>query len=204
MKLEEALTLLIRNKGINSLKSTIGMNILNDFNAFKEFPAAKNILKNIVSEGYFEKVCFFINNNLPLDVIETKYSNELYNLYGFRRDIVDYVLKSLVQSIKSLNPPGDIIYGSLGDWFKDFGIISKPDIRIASVCYDNTDIQIRYIKLPFAIKGFNFMTISKAAYAQTITNPDFLKTGEVAFDPEYGWKVQLPSQSNKDELDFNW
>lgn len=100
MKLKDAIQSLIETKGLNILKAPMSLNILSDYNAFSDYPSSKNVLKNIISEGYLDKIAFFYDNNLPIseDTAQT-YLSDLYNKLGFRKDISAYVLNALFESL---------------------------------------------------------------------------------------------------------
>lgn len=99
MTLSEAISTLIKAKGLTILSSPMALNILDDYKAFNEFPSSKNILKNLVSEGYLEKIAFFYDNQLPIGNTPYTYMNELHSKLGFRMDGVCYVLNALLEAL---------------------------------------------------------------------------------------------------------
>lgn len=99
MTLKDALKTLIDAKGLNVLKSPVSLNILSDFNAFEEQPASKNILKNIISEGYLDKIAFFYDNGIAVGDAPVTYVGELYNKLGFRGDVSAYVLNAILEAL---------------------------------------------------------------------------------------------------------
>lgn len=99
MTLKDAIKTLIDAKGLDVLKTPMSLNILSDFNAFEEYPASKNILKNIISEGYLDKIAFFYDNGIPIGDAPTAYAGELYHKLGFRSDVSTYVLNAIIEAL---------------------------------------------------------------------------------------------------------
>ncbi len=99
MALKEAIKSLIEAKGLDILKSPMSLNILSDYNAFSEYPSSKNILRNIISEGYLDKLSFFYKNQLPIGDAPRAYVMELYQKLGFRKDVSLYVINSLISAL---------------------------------------------------------------------------------------------------------
>lgn len=99
MNLSQAIRSLVEAKGINILKSPLSINILSDYNAFNEYPSSKNILKNIISEGYLDKIVFFYDNGIPIGDAPLTYASELYHQMGFRADISNYVLNAILEAL---------------------------------------------------------------------------------------------------------
>lgn len=99
MNLSQAIKSLVEAKGLSILTSPMVLNILSDYNAFNEYPSSKNILKNVISEGYLEKIAFFYDNQLPLGDAPQTYFSELYMKLGFRQDVSAYVLNSLLEAL---------------------------------------------------------------------------------------------------------
>lgn len=99
MTLKEALQCLVDTKGLNILSSPIVLNILSDYKAFDEYPCSKNILKNVISEGYLDKIAFIYENQLPFGDAFKNYLNELHDKLGLRKDISCYVLNSILGAL---------------------------------------------------------------------------------------------------------
>lgn len=99
MTLKEALRHLIESKGLKILSSPIVLNILSDYKAFDEYPCSKNILKNVISEGYLEKIAFIHDNQLPFGVVLKNYLTELHDKLGLRKDVSCYVLNSIMEAL---------------------------------------------------------------------------------------------------------
>ena len=56
MKLHESLRVVLNQMGYQTLSSGVLINALGDFRAFLEVPSAKHVLKDIINEGYAEKI----------------------------------------------------------------------------------------------------------------------------------------------------
>lgn len=96
MKLQEAIKSIIELKSTSILNNVLVLNILSDYNAFEEISSSKNVLKNVISEGYMEKILFAHDNQLDLQGSSQTYINELYEKYGFRKDSSVYVINSIL------------------------------------------------------------------------------------------------------------
>lgn len=96
MKLQEAIKMVIALKSTNILNNVLVINILNDYNAFEDITSSKNVFKNIISEGYMEKILFAHDNQLDIPNSCQKFLHELYDKYGFRLDTSTYVMNSIL------------------------------------------------------------------------------------------------------------
>ena len=96
MKLQEAIKSVIVLKNNNILNNVLVLNILNDYNAFEDMMSSKNVFKNIITEGYMEKLLFAHDNQLDIQNLSQKYLYELYDKYGFRLDTATYVINSIL------------------------------------------------------------------------------------------------------------
>lgn len=93
------------------------INILLDFDAFKELPATKNILKEMFAEGYCLKVCelgkkkrsfFSFSSSNTFEKPEgdswkikvASFEESLYKQKGFQRDYINYVFDSLLYGLQ--------------------------------------------------------------------------------------------------------
>ena len=99
MNLSQAIKSLVEAKGLSILTSPMSLNILSNYNAFSEYPSSKNILKNVINEGYLEKIAFFYDNQLPLGDAPQNYLSEMYMKLGFRQDVSAFVLNSILDAL---------------------------------------------------------------------------------------------------------
>lgn len=104
MNLSNAIKSLVEAKGLSILISPMALNILNDYNAFNEYPSSKNILRNIIDEGYLKKIAFFYDNQLPLGDAPHTYLSDMYMKLGFRQDVSAFVLNSIFDALGYGNP----------------------------------------------------------------------------------------------------
>ena len=93
---------------------------------------------------------------------------------------------------------------NLKTWFQKHGFTGKPDIRKSESCYEDSDVNSGYIRLPEEVRGFNFMTISQKGLAKALEDKKNLAKLDVVFDEEYGWKAQLPDSTESYEIEFDW
>ena len=80
----------------------------------------------------------------------------------------------------------------------------KPDLRKSNSCYEDSEEHIQYARLSNSVEGFNFVTLSKNIVEATKKDKSALAKAEVVYDPDYGWKAQMPDTTEKSDLDFEW
>ena len=91
------------------------------------------------------------------------------------------------------------------EFFQENGLQGKPDIRVSNKeCYQGSDEHVQYIRLPKAVKSFNFMVISRNALKKCKEDPKVLKNLETSYDETYGWHAQVSDSSAKSDLNFEW
>ena len=88
MKLQEAIKSVIVLKNNNILNNVLVLNILNDYNAFEDMMSSKNVFKNIITEGYMEKLLFAHDNQLDIQNLSQKYLYELLFLHQLMFDLL--------------------------------------------------------------------------------------------------------------------
>ena len=90
-------------------------------------------------------------------------------------------------------------------WFSEVAKeTGKPDLRKSASCYENSEEQIVYARLSNSVSGFNFITLSKNIVEATKHEKSALAKPDVVFDPDYGWKAQMPDTTQKSDLEFEW
>lgn len=94
MELYKALKTVIDLQGPDILKDQRLINILSDFKAYEEAPAAKFILKSMINEGLIAKLQIEYSSS---DITTLISSNRisLSDNYGFKENIADYVVRCL-------------------------------------------------------------------------------------------------------------
>ena len=97
--LPDAIRYVVDKWGCDYLKSRSFLNVLNDFQAFKEIPAAKYIIQNMQANGYVDKLVLVNNWEIESKSIIIKYANE----FGAKENLVAYVVRSLGYGLKKIN-----------------------------------------------------------------------------------------------------
>ena len=109
MKLNEAIKSLVDERGTGVIKSSLFINILNDLGAFQDTIAYKNVLRILISEGYFDKIEFYSNSE-PEKRLSclTGNINEVERLYGIKNHIAKSVIMSLAYGIGMIDTMPEI------------------------------------------------------------------------------------------------
>ena len=94
--LPEAFRYVVNKWGADYLNERSLLNILNDFQVFKDIPAAKHILINMQANGYIEKIIQSTNWCLDSKNLAAKYSN----VFGAKEEIVAYLVQSIGYGLK--------------------------------------------------------------------------------------------------------
>jgi len=97
--LPEAIKFIVDKWGNNYLTNKSFINVLNDFHALKDIPAAKHILQTMLSEGYIDKL--LNSSNWELD--SSAYTLQFVKDYGTRNDIVSFIVQSLGYGLSRIN-----------------------------------------------------------------------------------------------------
>lgn len=84
MELHKALRHVIKAEGQDIIKELRLVNILDDFNAYTDLPAAKYILRAIISDGYMDKYLSIGRLNNQMEMLSQKISNNT----GFNHETV--------------------------------------------------------------------------------------------------------------------
>lgn len=104
LKLHEAIKRIIDSDGANALLNAKIVNILSDFQAYKDEPSAKFILRIFISEGYAQKFLSIGKWNSKCQILINKFVAET----GFQSNIADMVIQSIACAL---------------DWKKDVKIV---------------------------------------------------------------------------------
>ena len=92
MELYKALKTVVDLQGSEILKDQRLINVLSDFKAYEETPAAKFLLKSMISEGLMAKLMVDYSSSNDISTVIATNKTSLSDTYGFKDDIVDYVL----------------------------------------------------------------------------------------------------------------
>ena len=87
----EAIHFVVVNRGGDYLQSRGFINILSDYQVFKDFPAAKHIILNMQANGFIGKILQVSNWGIESKAIAAKYSTE----FGAKEDIVLYLVQCI-------------------------------------------------------------------------------------------------------------
>lgn len=91
LKLHEAIKRIVDCDGIEALKNVTIVNLLSDFQAYKDIPAAKFVLRMFISEGYVQKLLAVGTWNNQCQMLANKFVAET----GFQNNIADFVIQSV-------------------------------------------------------------------------------------------------------------
>ncbi len=103
MELYYAIKSVIDLQGRDSLKNVNVINILGDFKAYEEFPASRNLIKNMVNEGLMEKMLIEFSGSSNIRQFLTTYKSALSDTLGFNTSLADYVINCLAYALGWIN-----------------------------------------------------------------------------------------------------
>lgn len=173
MKLQDAISSIIELKSTSILNNVLVLNILSDYNAFDEVPSSKNVLKNVISEGYMEKILFAHDNQLDLLCSSQTYINELYEKYGFRKDSSVYVVNSILIGLG---------YNHINDYKteEEFLIEPKQNTTIVPKTKTGNHILFRGIEIDGTVSNI-CSELEKLGYSA----PIFLESGSAVVEGDF-------------------
>lgn len=93
MNIEESIIYALNNFGKNIIVENRLVNILADLNVFKEEPACKKVLTEIINNGTNRSL--FLKPQVASDLEIRQTVITINKLYGFQQDIIEYVLLSI-------------------------------------------------------------------------------------------------------------
>lgn len=192
MKLHEALRVVLNQMGYQTLSSGVLINALGDFRAFLEVPSAKHVLKDIINEGYAEKIekiyqaggdWQFPCQNLVYDFMQK---------HAYKDDLVSYVFSCVSYGVGWVDDVVDFTHASSNVQFvPPTNPANKPTTlhsnRIEVVFDYNQHINfaIQQNTVAFA-KGLSIKNVSATPLSnlkvQLVAEPDFAAPWEVAID----------------------
>lgn len=192
MKLHESLRVVLNQMGYQTLSSGVLINALGDFRAFLEVPSAKHVLKDIINEGYAEKIekihqaggdWQFSYQNLVYDFMQK---------HAYKDDLVSYVFSCISYGVGWVDDVVDFTPASSNVQFvPPADPANKPTTlhsnRIEVVFdYDqHVNFAIQQNAVAFArelsIKNVSATPLSNLK-VQLIAEPEFAAPWEVAID----------------------
>ena len=98
-KLPESIKDIIQLHGTDVVRDSRLSNILNDVISFDDLPAAKVVLHTILKDGYGRMILEMDNLTSVNKLKIRSYSSEIANKYGYKQEIVDYLLFSIVYGL---------------------------------------------------------------------------------------------------------
>ena len=99
MELHKAVKEIVASKGADMICNPQIINYLLDYQAFKEKPATKLILRAIIDSGYAESILALVSNSVGWETKYKLYQQEFINSYGYNEDLVTYVFDSIAYGI---------------------------------------------------------------------------------------------------------
>lgn len=99
MKLYESIKEIVKNRGIEVIKDSSLLNILNDYHAFEDRPAAKLVLRDIINGGYSEKILRLNKEKAAWEVKIKSFEHDFVDSCGYKEELVLYVFQSLSYGI---------------------------------------------------------------------------------------------------------
>lgn len=99
MNLEKAIITAVEGFGREIVCETRLANILSDMNAFVEQPACKRILREIINSGISKKICSQPSTEMA-KVYISQVVHDMSKSHGFREDLMEYVLYSILNATK--------------------------------------------------------------------------------------------------------
>lgn len=99
MNLHKALKEILALKGVEIIINAQVINYLLDYNAFKEVPATKLILRDIISFGFAEKLLLLNPSNTDWLICFSKYQQEFIDICGYQEGLTNYVFESIAYAL---------------------------------------------------------------------------------------------------------
>lgn len=90
---------IIKTHGQGVVKDIRLSSILNDVASFDEVPAAKIVLRVLLKGGYGSRLLELENSTREWQLRVTAFASEISSKYGYQKDIVDYLLASIVYGL---------------------------------------------------------------------------------------------------------
>ena len=112
MKFHEALRKAVRQFGINVLQEHRLMSVLADYKAFDDYPAVKEVMKAVFSEGIGKELCRLASDGSDAECL--RYADDmkesLVRNSSFREEFAEYAAESLLFALglqSSASEPSD-------------------------------------------------------------------------------------------------
>lgn len=99
MELHKAIKQVVDLKGYEIITNAQIINYLLDYQAFKEKPATKLILRDVINSGYAEEILSLGSNNAGWQISFMKYERDFIDSCGYKDDLVKYVFEAIAYGI---------------------------------------------------------------------------------------------------------
>ena len=99
MELHKAIKEIVGLKGLSIINDTQIINFLLDYQAFKEKPATKLILRDIINSGYAEEILSLNSQDASWILTFMKFKRDFIESCGYKEELVDYVFEAIVYGI---------------------------------------------------------------------------------------------------------
>lgn len=99
MELHKAIKQIIDLKGHEIITNAQIINYLLDYQAFKEKPATKLILRDVINSGYAEEILSLDSNNASWQIAFMKYERDFIDSCGYKDYLVKYVFEAIAYGI---------------------------------------------------------------------------------------------------------
>lgn len=99
MELHKAIKEIVASKGADMVKDPQIINYLLDYQAFKEKPATKLILRAVIDSGYAESILALVSNPVGWETKFKQYQHEFIDSCGYKEELAAYVFDSLAYGL---------------------------------------------------------------------------------------------------------
>lgn len=100
MELHKALKEIVSIKGKDIVNNIQIVNFLLDYQAFKEKPATKLILRDIINSGYAEEILSLDTKEAGWQMTFKKYQQEFIDSCGYKEELAAYVFESIAYGLE--------------------------------------------------------------------------------------------------------
>lgn len=99
MELHKAIKVVINSKGVDMICNPQIINYLLDYQAFKEKPATKLILRAIIDSGYAENILALTSDKNGWEMKFKQYQHEFIDSCGYKEELAAYVFDSIAYGL---------------------------------------------------------------------------------------------------------
>ena len=99
MELHKALKDIVASKGTDMINNIQIINYLLDYQAFKEKPATKLILRDIINSGYAESILALSKQGAGWKMNFAKYQHEFIDSCGYKEELAIYVFEAIAYGL---------------------------------------------------------------------------------------------------------